>query len=245
MNTVEPIVLNSRFRESGTREQSTWLIDDPIHHVQMVRVVSAQIPNTFYTFGPDGENASIEVNGVKGSLSNFQVYSNGAALATALNSALGAIPNVTSLTFTYNSNTKKLNFTYNSTVDLVFSKNERLGIVNQRAGDAGTATFLASSTGTGEFAGILDMVPVKSVHINAPSLPTTTHNTNGLTSIIATVPMLGAAWGSIEYWTPPVAEWLPLTAGETVSRIGLELRDQDGRRVNTNGADWEIQLAFK
>ena len=245
MNTVEPITLNSRYRESGSRDSATWLIDDPIHHVQMCRVVSAQIPNSFYTFGPDGTDAFLEVNGVKLELSNSKVYTDGAAIATALNTSQPTIPNVTSLVFTYNILTKKLNFTYNSTVNLVFSKNERLGIVNQRPGNVVGNTFLASATGTGEFDGILDLVPVKSIHINAPSLPTSTHCSNGLTSIVAVVPMLGATWGGIEYWTPPVAEWLPMTAGETVSRIGLELRDQDGRRVDTNGAEWEVQLAFK
>ena len=245
MNTVEPITLNSRYRESGSRESPTWLLDDPIHHVQMCRVVSVQIPNSFYTFGPDGQDTVIECNGVKGTLSNSQVYADGAALATALNSALGTIANVTSLTFTYNQLTKKLDIAYNSSVDLVFKKNERLGVVNQRPGDAATATFSASSTGTGSFDGILDLIPVKSIHLNAPSLPTNAHSTNGLTSIVAVVPMLGAAWGSLEYWQPTVAEWLPVTAGETISRICIELRDQDGRRVNTNGAEWEVQLAFK
>ena len=112
MQTIEPITLNTRFRESGTRESPVWLIDDPIHHVQHMRVVSAQIPNSFYTFGPDGEDTVIECNGVQGTLSNSQVYSDGAAIATALNSALGTIPNVTSLVFTYNVLTKKLDIAY-------------------------------------------------------------------------------------------------------------------------------------
>lgn len=228
------VILNSDNRVNSTHESAVWTLSEAFHSNTQFRVRSAIIPNTSPSFRV-GENTLV-IGGVNVSVPAQKRYSTMAAFLLDLNAAVvgASIPNVSSLVFSFDTEEGCLVFTYTSSASWAIVANERFGVQSQ--------IMPAATNVTLPFGGIFSLVPYKAILLSSNSLMThDVRSSNDIGSAVALIPMTGN-FGDLVVYQNENGEYMKLTAGATVDRVHLMLRDEKGRTVDLQDQSWLIEL---
>jgi len=229
------VILNSQHRTNLQNENCVWDLTEPIHHSTQFRVRQVIVPNTSYSFR--GSEATLVIGSVDVVVPTNKRYKQMSTFLIDLNAAVAGvnIPNVSSLVFAFDEEKGVLKFTHTSSTNFTINKNTRFGVPNALTVSAGTSQVV-------EFEGIFSLIPYKSLLLSSNSLMTNdVRSSTELGTAFACVPMTGA-FGDVVVYQNENGEYMRLSAGNSIYRVHVMLRDEKGVQVDLNEQSWLIEL---
>jgi len=230
-------IIDSTNRSSGTNENFTITLTEPLIRVKKVEVVTVEIPYTFYVVNTNNNIVDFEnAGGTPLQATLDQGNYSGTSFAAHLVAKLDAL--YAGWTILYSSNTYKIRFQHTGNFELKSSgtASALLGLV----GDSGVTTDFTAP-------GISNLSGPNYVLIRSDTLTRPMKNR----------PLLGVADSDVLYkmtiQTGPGTTLIEKNVfpnpyvypvRQTLTTIDFQLQDPDGNLLDLNGQRWSLTLVF-
>lgn len=232
------IIINSKDRISGTPGEYTIKIPNSFDNNSTCRVISAIIPNSYYTFTQKTNTfAYNDGNDREVFFPTNQYYTTGDELADQLEELLKV--NDVDFTVTFSNNTNRITITNNTNVfSINFDKstcNTFIGIDNVGT-SAITSSFIAPNN--------VDVNPNRSILVHCDIIRggyTTSFNTKS--DILCHIPVDVGTSSFINYF-PATKETFLIDSGELINSFNISITDINNKVIDFNGINHELVLEF-
>lgn len=237
------INLLSSFRVDGSNEEPVFYLDPIISRCSKIKLLSANIPNSYYNFfnhklkikeediiSGQHKQVSIDLDG------NFTIVelTNYIATQLTLNSNFGNI-----YTCSWSSQTGKLTISSNSTfhVEPSTTAQQELGFTQF------PRNYVMSETGNQVVQLTKSCLVIRSPELSQLSSVVNRHYFENLstTNIIAVIPITNGIWQFNQYEDTTFERYINANSSE-IDKITLQLCDINGNIINLNGVPWCIEI---
>ena len=238
------LYFNSANRDFGTNNAPEFIIDPEINQTERLKLMSVNIPVSFYAF----PNVNLRVNeNSTGSLySNITLNGNytNSQLTSYISSALTTASASTGSALTYNcaydSITGKLTLTSTGGSFVITS-----GSANTNLGFSNVSSNVLSNSRTSDNVISLtkDAIVIESDELSRTIATSSRSIYNGDSNdpIIAVVPITSATW-SYNYWEHPTGAQFLKSNNANLDRVSFRLKYLDGTNVDLNGVPWSVKI---
>lgn len=162
-----------------------------------------------------------------------------AAAVTALNTNKPSVTNVSSFAFSFLAEEGVLRVTYTSSVDIVFQKNVRLGLLN-------TTTLPLGTNKTFDLPGIFSLFNSNVIYCCINNFATDDCRTSlGYGTILGCVPVSGAFGDLATYSNDDESSYIEIQGTDTISSVSLTFRDGNGDIIESKNEQIVVEMLLK
>lgn len=213
--------------------------------IMLVRLESAAIPIGRYVVH-SGNNV-LKVSGNFGDSTvtlPAQVYADGAALVSALNSAM-ATAGLASLSATYSESTHKITFVNGYTFNVTLLAHASGSTISRVIG-YGLAAFVLPASQSVILPAMVDLAGARSILVAVESFELDTLDSlastgSSSTNVLAAIPV-SVPWGSVQTYQDSSAVLVP-SRRKNLSSVILQILDEDQLPYDLNGLTWSCVLS--